>query len=726
MAGGEIRLRMPAHDNGFSVISARNGDGVAYAEFLYLPPRLNELPPGHITTVAGIGPYTRAWGDAKSASVGAGTLSLDAAGSLYIGDAGGARVVRVRTDGGIEPFAGTGTSGASGDGGPAVDADVDYPRAVAFDGAGNAYIGGDRCQLRRVDPAGIITTVAGDGLCGFSGDGGPARLARIASPTWIAADEHDVFFVDFTYVVESGSGGPRDSVRIRRIRLSDGLYYAAGRRIVRRSANGDQLTWGALSAEFPADGAPAATSSLSALSVVVDAVGNILYSDGAVNRVRRINIATGLIESVAGIGPSIIGENGPALATTVATSTPEGIDLAFSPDGDLLIADAGSFRMRRLNRDGTLQTLGGTGGQFGSREDGVAATNVPMYPIGVAVDSSGGIDLTNRSDIVRIEPDGRLFHTTRLDVALCVLEGDGGPVSLARVCQPMDVARDAGGHLFIADTNNNRIRRVDASTDRITTVVGNGGPVSGYERYGFGSFCGDGGAAFDACLNAPWGIAFDDEGRLFISELGRIRKVALDGTITTFAERGGYSKLLFHRGFLYGTTSRFDANGALQQLAGGNAGNPLLGDGGPALAARTRATGTAAGVAIDAEGNFYFADVGNRRIRAVRFGAVLAPPGSVLDLSASGTTLRARVTDASQHLLPSVRVEFSVPASGASCTLSSAFAISGADGIATVSCTPNCIAGSFEITARTLASTSSSRVTVNSESRPCRRRRVRS
>jgi len=809
----EIRVQMPAHDNGFVVISARHGNEVAYAEFLYLPPALHELPPGFITTVAGIGSYTRAWGDARSASIGAGTVSFDAAGNLYLGDAGGARVHRVRTDGTIEPFAGTGTSGTTGDGGPALDADIDYPRAVAFDGAGNAYIGGDRCQLRRVDPGGIITTVAGDGLCGFSGDGGPARLARIASPTWIAADQHDVFFVDFTYVVESGSGGPRDSVRIRRIHLGDGtistfagnggigfsgdggpataatfdfgsrsvdagalaldpqghvyvadagnsrirridrttgiintfhvpqegevnwltfdpagnLYYAAGRRIVKRSANGGQLTtWGASSAAFPPDGSPAATSSLSALSLAIDPAGNIVYSDGAINRVRRINLASGLIESVAGIGPAIIGENGPALAATLATVTTEGIDLAFAPSGELVIADAGSFRLRRLEKDGTLTTLGGTGGQFGSQQDGVAATQVSMYPIGLAVDARGAIDLTNRSDIFHIEPDGLLTHITRRDVDLCVLEGDGGPVDVARVCQPMDVARDAGGHLFIADTNNNRIRRVDASTKIITTVVGNGGPVSGYERYGFGSFCGDGGAAVSACLNAPWGMAFDDEGRLYISELGRIRKVELDGTIHTFVEQGGFSKLLVHRGFLYGSTSRFDAGGVRQQLAGGNTANPLLGDGGPALEARTRTVGTAVGVAIDAEGNLYFADIGHRRIRAIRYGAVLAPPGAIIDLTANGATLYARVADSSQRPLPSVRVDFTVPASGASCTLSTPFAITDADGTATVTCTPNCVAGSYAITARPLTSPSSDAVTFTNPGRNCRRRATRS
>ena len=807
----EIQLQMPAHDNGFVVLSVRNASGTDHAEYLYVPPRLNELPSGFITTVAGIGTYTRATGSALQANVNSGTLTFHA-GNLYLGDTGGNRVYQIRGDGTIAVFAGIGLPGADGDGGPAIDARVDYPRGVAFDGNGNAYIGGDRCELRRVDPAGIITTVAGDGTCGFSGDEGLARNARIASPTWIAADDEDVFFVDFTYVVEPGSGGPRDSVRIRRIHLSDGristfagngavgysgdggaatqasfdfgirsidagalaldpagnvyiadagngrirkidrvtgiidtfhipqegevnwltfdpagnLHYAANKRIMKLNAQAQLIaSWGTSGlAAFVPDGSPAATSVLSASSIAIDDAGNILYSDAAANRVRRINSATGLIESVAGIGPAILGEEGPAVESIFAATNGEGMDLEFAPSGELLIADAPSFRLRVLDRAGTVRTIGGTGSFFGSRSEGVPATEVSMYPIGVAIDADGTIDLTNRSDLFRIDPSGLLYRNSHPDVSLCVLEGDGGPIRNARVCQPMDVLRDrSSGALFIADTNNNRVRRVDAATNIVTTIVGNGGPVSGFERYGFGSYCGDGGPAVDACLNAPWGVDLDGEGNLYISEVGRIRRVDPTGTITTFVEGNGYSKLLFRDGFLYAATDRIDRDGNITQIVGRNSQNPLLGDGAPALDARTSATGTAVGIAIDEEGNYFFVDIGHRRIRAVRHGAVLAPPNAQIDLTTNGSLVRAMVRDGTGRPAQSVRVDFTVPP--ATCTLAKPFVITDASGSASVTCAPGCIAGSYDVTARAAGSTASASAQLTNAGGKCRRRAVR-
>lgn len=809
----EIRFRTPAHDNGFAVLAVRDAGGVAHAEYLYVPPALRELPPGFITTVAGIGAYTRSHGPALAANIGIGTLAFDAAGTVYIGDTGGNRVYRLRTNGTIEVFAGTGLPGSDGDGGLAIDARVDYPRGIAFDGAGNAYLGGDRCELRRVRPDGIIETVAGDGTCGFSGDGGLAKNARIASPTWIAADGSDVFFVDFTYVVEPGSGGPRDSVRIRRIHLSDGristfagsgaigfsgdggsatqasfdfgirsidagalaldpqgnvyiadagngrirridratgiigtfhvpaegevnwltfdragnLHYAAGKRIVKVSAQGTVLgSWGSAGlAAFVPDRASAATSVLSASAILVGDDNNILYADGAINRLRRIVATTGLIASVAGIGPAILGENGPAIETILANASGEGIDLAFAPGGELLIGDAPSFRLRALRSGGNLTTIGGTGGFFGSFDEAVPATAVSIYPIGISVDAAGAIDVTNRSNLVRIETTGLLYRNSHPDVSACVLEGDGGPMRQARVCQPMDVLRDPHGNLYIADTNNNRVRRANAGTNIVSTVAGNGGPVSGFERYGFGSHCGDGGPAFDACLNAPWGIELDDDGNLFISEVGRIRKVTPGGTISTFVEKNGTSKLLFRNGYLYAGTDRFDRRGAVTQVAGRNPQNPLLGDGGPALEARTSATGTAVGVAIDGEGNYFFADVGHRRIRAVRYGAVLAPPGARIEVTREGSLLRARVYDAVGQVAPSVRIEFSAPLSGATCRLSSTFAITDRDGEATVSCDPGCIAGSYQVMVRPVNGTAFAAIPSTNAGSPCRRRAAR-
>ena len=803
-------LSMPAHDNGFVVITARNASGAAHAEYLYVPPKLSEIPPGYITTIAGIGAYTRLYGPATQSNVNAGSLALDATGNLYIADGFAARIYRVNLDGTIEPFAGTGNIDVGGNGGLALDANLFPPRDITFDGRGNLYISNDRCELRRVDPNGIITTIAGNGQCGFTGDGGPSVNAKIQSPTWMAADRDDLFFIDFTYVVEQDSVGPRDTVRIRRIHLNDGiistvagngsigfsgdggnalnasfdfggrtvdagglaldpqgniyiidagngrirridratniidtfhvvtegeavwltfdasgnLYYAAANQIIKLNAHGDKVAaYGNGTRVFTPDGTPIASASISPVAIVVERNGNIIYSTGAINRIRRLNFATGLVETVAGIGPSVLGENGPALETITATVA---TGLALARNGDLLIGDCGSFRLRRLMSDSTLKTIGGTGGFIGSLIDGVPATEASICPVGLAVDAHDGIDVSNASDVVHVNADGRIFHTTTRDVSRCVLEGDGGPSIDAHVCQPWDVLRDANDNLLIADTNNNRIRRVDAKTNIITTIAGNGGPTSGVERYGFGTFCGDFGPAFDACLNTPYGLALDAAGNMYVSEVARLRKIDNRGIISTFVPNVFYTKLAWSRGFLYAGTDRFNTTtGAKQTLAGLGTTNPLIGDGGPALLARSGVGGQGTGIAIDAEGNYYFVDTANRRVRAIRYGTLLAPQGATMELSVIGSGIRARVLDASHQPAPSVRVDFSVPASGASCTLSNPFAITDANGVATVTCASNCVIGTYDVTATPLASQSQKVTMTNSTGGACHRRSTR-
>jgi hypothetical protein len=133
----------------------------------------------------------------------------------------------------------------------------------------------------------------------------------------------------------------------------------------------------------------------------------------------------------------------------------------------------------------------------------------------------------------------------------------------------------------------------------------------------------------------------------------------------------------------------------------------------------------ASGIAVDAEGNLYFQDASNRRIRAVRYGAVLAPAGATIAASANGSTIRVTVRDSRGVPAPSVRVDFTAPSSGASCTLSSSFAITDADGLAAVSCTANCISGTYSVSARPLTASSTASVSFTNATGPCRHRSVR-
>jgi hypothetical protein len=179
ISASEIRFTTPKHDNGYAGITAQRGAAVAYTEFLYVPPALRDLPPGAITTVAGIGSYYGDGRQATAAVLAVMNLVTDAAGNIYVEEPGPGRVRRIRPDGVIEPFIGTGVEGPDGDGGPALKAKLWFPRGIALDAAGNIYIGDYSQRVRRVDArTGIITTIAGTGVRGFSGDGGPALRAQ--------------------------------------------------------------------------------------------------------------------------------------------------------------------------------------------------------------------------------------------------------------------------------------------------------------------------------------------------------------------------------------------------------------------------------------------------------------------------------------------------------------------------------------------------------------------
>jgi len=291
------------------------------------------------------------------------------------------------------------------------------------------------------------------------------------------------------------------------------------------------------------------------------------------------------------------------------------------------------------------------------------------------------------------------------------------------------MARDRDRNLFVADTNNNRIRRIDAVTGKITTVAGNGGAVNGFEAYGNGKECGDGGPAIDACFNTPYGLVFDGDGNLFVSDnWSIIRKIDTNGIISTYAAFPATKLRIDAAGSLFGAggdqVGRFDRQGVLTVLAGG-LGFGFSGDGGPARAAKLHGFGQSQGVAIDRDGNLFFVDAGNQRVRAIRYGAVLAPAGAAIQAAASGTTIRATVFHPNGRPAPSVRVDFTAPSAGATCALSSQFAVTDANGVATVSCTPGCAGGTYSVTARPLTATSTASVSFTNVARPCHQRAVR-
>ena len=329
--------------------------------------------------------------------------------AIYFSDVGNSRIRRVDlATGDLTTIAGGGT-GDLGDGGPATDATFSsHPMRVTGDRAGSLFVAdAHHARIRRIDTAtGIIDTVAGCGTEGYSGDGGPAVHARIASPHGSALDRHgNVYIADLK------------NDRIRKVDASTGIITTV-------AGNGEQ--------GYSGDGGLATEAMLaSPIAVYATADSDLYIADHRNSRIRKVDAATGIITTVAGTGQQDFhGDGGPA--TQAAISLPR--DVALDTDGSLYIADGANNRIRKVDPNGTITTIVGTG-----REK---------------------------------------------------FSGDGGPAHMANLSMLYSIALDREGTLYIVDTGNRRIRKIDASTGIITTIAGNG-------SYGFS---GDGGPAIDAPL----------------------------------------------------------------------------------------------------------------------------------------------------------------------------------------------------------------------------------
>lgn len=278
---------------------------------------------GRITTVAGPGAPGEAGELVLGTTFGSTGLAVDAAGNVFIANGDGPdidnRVIRVDPAGGVTTIAGTGQPGSSGDGGPATEARLANVWDVAVDDEGNVYIPGSR-RIRKVDASGIITTIAGTGIPGFSGDGGPAATAQISHVTGVAVGPSgDVYFIDL------GNG------RIRRIDSAGVITTIAGP--------------GGSKPCFSGDGGPATNAHFCGPEHLwVDQEGNVWVADTYNNRIRVID-TDGIVTTVAGTGlEGLSGDGGPALQAQL--NLPSGV--AVGPDGAVYIADSENDRVRMV------------------------------------------------------------------------------------------------------------------------------------------------------------------------------------------------------------------------------------------------------------------------------------------------------------------------------------------------------------------------------------------
>ncbi len=326
-----------------------------------------------IRTFAGKGTVPGFSGDGGPAT--AATLNtpqgivLDPSGNLYIADRKN-HCVRKITTGVISTIAGTGgVAGYSGDGGTATSAKMNNPLLIALDGSGNIYVTEyNNHVVRKISTSGIISTIAGTGVAGYSGDGAPATSAQLNSPGGIWVDPSGNVYIGDTY-----------NYRIRKVNTSGIISTFAGT--------------GAIG--YSGDGSPATTAQLNIISTItMDATGNLYMNDNGNHRVRKVN-TSGIISTIAGNGtPGYTTDGVPATSTNIWF--PAG--LRFDASGNLYFGHDGDGRIRKVDGAGIIHAVAGTGVN-GFSGDGGAATLAQLHsPTDVCLDASGNIYIADRNN----------------------------------------------------------------------------------------------------------------------------------------------------------------------------------------------------------------------------------------------------------------------------------------------------------------------------------------
>jgi sugar lactone lactonase YvrE len=550
-----------------------------------------------ITTIAGNGRagFSGDNGPALKASLNfpAG-LCHDQEGNLYVADRNNHRVRRIDLSGVITTIAGTGTPDWGGDGGPAVEAHLNYPSDLVCDGKGNLYIS-DRSnnRIRKVDSKGIISTIAGLGLPEFGGDFGPATEAFLKYPFGIDLDKKGNL-----YIADRGNN------RIRKVDPQGIITTVAG--------DGTHF--------FAGDYGPATRASLAyPTDVVADNSGNLYIADRNNNRIRRVD-PLGIMTTVMGIGRyEYNGDN--EIASETSLHLP--FALALSRDGKLVIVDRNHFRIRSMDlKFHSIATLAGNGNSWFRGDGGPGNGATLEFPSGMAADSKGNIIFSDKmhNRLRFIDPKGFIF--TLAGSGSQGNEGDGGPVSEASLYLPDAIAVDRKDNIYFVSPQGSSkfVRKID-SQGKIMLFAGNG--VLGDK--------GDGGPAVKASFGVIQDIAVDHQGNVYLADLTnrKVRKVDTQGIISTLASDtwvkivdeeihpNGIAVNKLGEIFISDSGSskirKIDRDQKVTTFAGTGEFRDF-GDGGPAFQAGIRSPG---GLTFNFDGELYIAEETSHRIRKI-------------------------------------------------------------------------------------------------------------
>ena len=549
---------------------------------------------------------------AKATFWGATGLVFDASGNLFVADTLNHAVRRISPDGIVITIAGNGTPGYSGDGGPATAAQLHDPEDVAVDRTGNLYIADTSNNVvRKVSGDGTISTFAGSGAAGFSGDGGPAAGATLNSPWSVAVDQSgNLFIADYM------------NSRIRKVSPNGTIVTVAGnsQRFFDGTAMGDL-------GPYLGDGQPAANAIIDAFNVRLDGAGNIYVTDQFNGRIREID-SSGIIHTAVGSTrlSTYLGDGGPATGAGLFSPWSAAVDSS----GNIYVADYGHLRVRKVTA-GAINTVAGASDVPGSGDGGLAKYATLHAAYGLATDAAGNLYIADSNDnaIRKVARDG----------TIATVVGGSLPVTTA-LSTPSGILAAADGSLYIADTGHSRVVKISAS-GVASTIAGTG--VSGYN--------GDNIAATSAQLTSPYGMAFDPAGNLYVADYGgsRVRKIGTNGVITTVAGTGGGGSDLdgvpattsplylpvgvavdstgnLFIGEFMGRLRKVTPDGTIVTAAGSKFGpGDIVGDGGPATTAYLRFFN--GWIAIDSTDSVYLSEGppagydaygdGNNRIRKV-------------------------------------------------------------------------------------------------------------